>query len=477
MADYSLSGVSSGGYESQTDQIVAAYKQTQQYRIDALNTKKYDYQEKQAFFNTLNSKLSTLISRLDTFTADDAADKFVTRSITSSNTSVMTASADSDAIVGISQINVQQLATNDILISDQMNLDDDFKLKAGTQEFVLNIGENEYTINMELDGDETNEEAMKKIAKAINSFTDDDDEEIAVTAAFIKDTSTTGRLTLTSTETGSENEISFTQTKLSKELGWSNNLKSSGDSRTEANDTSAGYRYADRNELDANLTVNGIDITRSSNSIDDLLPGVTLNLKKPQEEDELPVTLTTEIDVQAVVDLLEPLLNSYNDTLEYLNYDKDIRRSESSVSGLYSRLRGTLSEKVTGLGDGDPNYLASIGINIGSDGTVSISDKERLEEVLADDPQLVANLFTAEDSFVNKVSSALENLTGSGGLFQTRALSLGDQIDYTAERTEELQARIDAQAETLRKQYEDMLEVYLEAQNQYQLLGTSSYSY
>ncbi|MBI5325561.1 MAG: hypothetical protein HZB41_09890, partial [Ignavibacteriae bacterium] len=60
-----LQGLSSSstqdtGSMSQLDLMVEAYRKTEQPKINALNTKKQNLQKRQAFFNTLNSKLNTL---------------------------------------------------------------------------------------------------------------------------------------------------------------------------------------------------------------------------------------------------------------------------------------------------------------------------------------------------------------------------------------------------------------------------------
>ncbi len=468
MADISsLLGLDTG-YQSQSDLLVSAYKRQQQPKINTLLSKQRDLESRKSFFNNLNSKLNSLISKIDDFTADNAADDFVTRKITSSNNSVLTVSANSNATLGISSVFVERLATNDNLISSRLNLSDSFGEAAGSKSFDLIIGGETHSISVEIDGTETNEEAMKKIVNAINN-TDD----IDVSAAFIKDTSTTGRLTITSQDTGSENKISFSDSSVLSRLGFSTAaLNPDTNARTIASDTAAGYQTADYADLDAKLDVNGISVVRSSNTIDDLLSGVTINLLKAQETGDQAVTLTTTVGKDEVKSLIKPLLDSYNELLDFLKSNKDTARKDVGVSTLYSDIRLLASDAVTGLEDGAPKMLTEIGIEIGSDGKLKISDEEELEDILKEDPQQVANLFVSADGFANKLQNAISNLTGDNGLIKSRTLSLGDQIDNTIERKEELEARIDQQAQALRKEYENTLQVFLEAQAQYQFLGT-----
>lgn len=473
MADItSLLGASSTSSSNQTasDLLVQAYKQAQQTRVDTLTNRQKTLETRRSFFSSLNTKLNSLVSNLDTFTADNADSKFVTRSITSSLSSVLTATASSDALVGINQIFVERLATNDTLIAKQLNLSSAFGESAGTKSIGLTVNGTSFNINVEFTGSETNEEAMTKIANAINST-----EDIKVSAALIKNTSTTGRLTLTSKETGGENKITFTDNSVFAKLGFdTSTLNPDSTGRTVATDTEAGYRTADFNTLDSKLNVNGINVTRSSNSIDDLLAGVTLNLVKPQETGDQPVTLTTAVNSKAVEDLINPLIKNFNDLLAYLRDNKTQQRADTSISSLYSNLRGILSQSVSGLPDGNPKYLTDIGLKIGTDGTLSIGDSTKLEKLLKDDPQKVADIFTSSDGFVAKINNLIKNLTGDSGLIKSRTLSLNDQIESTKDQKVQLEDRIDRQAETLRKEYESMLRVFLQAQNQYSLLSTFS---
>jgi len=325
---------------------------------------------------------------------------------------------------------------------------------------------------------------MTKIVNAINN-----DDNSTVTASLVKDTETTGRLSFISKELGSSNKIVFediinqssddsdTENDNSNErnkgllqaFGINSSLLSFD--RTTFTTTKAGFKTNDPTELDANLEVNSIPITRSSNTIEDVLPGVTINLLKPQEENDLPVTLTTEVDVEEVKDLIQPTLKAYNDILNFLNQNKTIMRNDSTVSGLYNRLRLIVSEPVTQIESDDFKYLTEIGIKINDDGTLTIDDTDKLQELLEESPNKVAHLFTSEESFTNKIQRAIENLTGPNGIIKSRTLSLSSQIDAQIKRQEELERRIDRKANALRKEYESMLAVFLEAQSQFNFLS------
>lgn len=501
MADLTTTATSSAssGYKNQSELMVETYKQTEQPKIDAITTKITSLESNKVFFSSLYNKVNALSNATDSFTGSKSASAFNTRKVTASDLTVATVTASEDAILGINTVKVNRLASYDILVSNTIQISNDTKtmfagsnkkdegLSAGSYSFKVGVGdEDKFTISVNFTGEETNFEAMQKIVKAVN-----DTDDITVTASVVKDTETTARVTFVANELGDSNKISFEDIGFNDEtdaptngnskknqgileaIGFTENLNGT-DSRIKFTTTSAGYKTVNPADLDAKLEVNGIPITRSSNSIEDVLPGLTINLLKPQTEDELAVTLTTEVDTKKVVDLIQPMLANYNEVLKYLKSETTLMRNDATVSGLYNRLRYVISDSVAQGSEGDLKYLTEIGISINADGTLSMSDSDKLKEILEDDPSKVAHLFTGTDSFTNKLITALENLTGSTGIIQARTLSLSSQIDIQTKRQEELEERIDREAQALRDEYESMLAVYLQAQGQYSLLSTMS---
>jgi flagellar hook-associated protein 2 len=457
-------GISQAG-NSNLDLLVQAYRDTQKPKLDQLSSKKTDLERRRSFFNTLNTRLNALVSQLDKFTAENSSDDFVTRAANTSDSSYLTATVISEADVGLNSVKINQIATKDILISNQLSLDGNFNQNTFT--FTLSSGENSTEITVQLDGDETNEEAMRKIVSAVN-----ENEDVKVQAAFVKDTNSTGRLSFTADDTGSENNVTISGGNELNSLGLKANLSANENNRKIADDTNAGYKTTNINDLDSEIVVNGITVKRSSNSLDDVLEGVTLNLLKPQEETDSELIVDTAIDVKAVEELIKPLLTEFNNTLKFLNANKTQQRSDVAIGSLQSRLRGIVSDSVSSVAENAPNYLLEIGVTVNDDGTLALTDTEKLKDYLSDDPQKVADLFTSSDSFVAKIESAISTLHGDDGLIRSRTLSISDQIDYTEERTSQLQSRIDQQAAALREQYTSYLENMFEAEQQLNYLFT-----
>ena len=454
----------SSANKSQSDLLVQAYQKTRQPEIDVLNQKKASLEKRQRFFLNLRTKIDSLLSNVDTFTSDNANSKFVTRTVTSSDSTVLTASSDSNAALGINTIKVDRLASSDNLVSNKMTLADATTLTPGVYNFTISGKSGSITLTSD---DTTNEKVMQKLVNAINLTTD-----ITVNANYIKVDSTSGKITITSKTTGKDNDIQFTDSSILTAFGITNAaLNPHSATRTVLGDTTAGYKEADYSNLDAKLSINGVGILRGTNSISDAITGLTLNILKPQATNDLPVTLQSSVNRAAVDSLIQPILTSYNDLLSFLKSDPAVIRSDSAISNLTSKIRSITSQAVSSVPDGDPKYITEIGIKIGTDGSLSIKDTTLLENLLKQDPQKVANIFTKTDGFTSKLNSAIANLGGTSGLIVARNYSLRSQIEATMKKTQDLQKRIDAQANIMRNEYESMLKVYMNAQNQYNTLG------
>lgn len=470
-----LTGVG-GSSETYLDQLVNSYKSTQQTKVNTLDQRKALLESKKTFYNNLNGRLNSLITQMDKLSGSSANDNFKKQSVSSTDETYVTATASGSAEIQDFNVKVNRKASNDILISKSISINDSFGMPAGTNsiEFVLN-GETK-KVDVELVGDENNEQAMKKIANAINALNSDDDQDnnIAISATYVKDTATTGRLSFNSKETGADNKINFVDSQIFEKLGLeTSKVNSDQDKRKLQSGSSAGYKTEDFSNLDSFFEINGIEITRSSNAISDVIDGVTISLIKIQEADSQTISMTTSVDTKTVSDFINPVLKSFNDIVAMLNSNKDLRRSDSSVSSLLYNLRDAATSK---LGDGTNDgfkYLSDVGITISSNGDLSI-DSDKLKEALEKNPQSVAELFTSPTGFAAKLNDAIATLKGDDGLLKTRTVSLTNQIEETKLKTESVKTRIEDQANVLRKQYTSYLKLLYEAQGQSSLSGMMS---
>lgn len=456
--------------QSQADLLVEAYKRTQSGRLNQLKERKSTLEKKSSFFTSLRSKVNNLMAQIDKFSSASASTLFITRRVNSSDSSIISATANGDALIGVNTVKVNRLASNDLLISDQLNSSQNFTVTGSNLTFKINGKD----VTVSIDPSTTNESALRLIANAINNTTD-----INATASVVKDTNTTVRLTITAKETGAENKITFDDngSGVLNALGF-NNVDPNASVRTPTNSGNqyAHFKIADVSQLDSEAEINGITIIRSSNSLSDVIQGLTINLLKVQSASDQPVTLTTEVDTTAVQNLISPLINAYNDLLQFLNNNKSLLQDEPLLRNLISNLRVLPSQAVTSAQNDNPRYLNDIGIKTNSDGSLSISDLTKLKNALATDYQKVADLFTSSDSFVKKLNNVIGLLSGDTNYLTKKTNLVQQQIYEMQKRITDLENKIDVQAENYKNEYFRSLEAYLKAQSQYTLFSNTASS-
>ncbi|MCX6148417.1 MAG: flagellar filament capping protein FliD [Candidatus Kapabacteria bacterium] len=456
------SNLSSNSSNSQTEQIAVAYRNTQKYKLDAIKKKQDTVSTKQKIYSNLNSKMNNLVSAIDNMSSSTASDKFKSKKVVSSNTAVATASASADSVIGVSSLKVDKLAVNDRLISNRLNLADSFGVDAGENSFEITVNGVIKKVSVTFDGSETNEKAFSKVTKAINLTTD-----VNVSASFVKDTSTTGRLILTSSNTGSDYKISFSDSSVLNKFGINNSDLNSSSNRSLASDKTAGYSKSNSDDLNAKAILNGINVVSSSNTLDNVLSGVKITLLKAQDASESEINLTTDIDTATVKDFINPILTSYNDILSLTKADKNTRRSDSGINNLSNAMRSISSQKVSSVTSSSYEYLGSIGIKSDKNGALSIADETLFTTALKEDANRVIDLFSSSDGFVSKVNSAISTMKGDEGLIKSRTLSLSTEANNLKNTLTSTTDQINRQAAAVKKQYEQTLKTYLQAQSQY----------
>lgn len=147
---------------------------------------------------------------------------------------------------------------------------------------------------------------------------------------------------------------------------------------------------------DASLVLDGVAVTRPSNTVDDLVPGVKLQLKAVSSG---PVAIGATQPVAAMRQAVLDFVDAYNEVKGTLDtatasgvnggaagpFGKD-----GTVRGLQRQLAGLTSTPL--VASGSVATLADLGVRTGQDGALSV-DTATLDGVLARDPAGVAALF------------------------------------------------------------------------------------
>ena len=353
----------------------------------ALTTKQEQDELKLSAWGSLKSALSGLNDYLTPLASESS---LLQRTITSSDESVFTATADESAAAGSYSVEVTSLAqSNSLYSSSYSNLTDSI----GTGELSFSFG----TVTVDGSGDPTAFTQNGDKASATVTVTDGslegirdavNDADFGVLASIVNDGSGY-RITFTSTETGAESGIQITADAALSALSFNTTESDLTQSR-------AGQNAA--------IKVNGLDISSASNTVKDVINGVTLNLNN--SDTGATKALTIAHDTASLKTAVSNFVADYNamkNVLDEYGGENGDLNGDSMVRGLKSQLRSLTSMPVDQL-SGSYNSLTSVGIEFDSDGNLSLNESV-LDAVMSSSYSSIGALFVAKgepsDSQVN----------------------------------------------------------------------------
>ena len=200
---------------------------------------------------------------------------------------------------------------------------------------------------------------------------------------------------------------------LKSESGASNEMKVTDSHSTPAYayDTTDGAQLTQRVAgVNSAFTVDGISMSRTSNSVDDLFDGFTLDLKKTSSS---AVRISSSVDLDGVSDLLTGYVDTYNQVMLNLtamgaNDPVDPENDgaligDSTLREIRSELREMSSTAIKGY-EGGPYYLSYLGVSTNRDGTLAF-DKGQMETQFKSKPETVRAFFT------NNYATSNSNIT------------------------------------------------------------------
>jgi len=220
----------------------------------------------------------------------------------------------------------------------------------------------------------------------------------------------------------------------------------------------------------AKFTVDGLAVVKDSNTISDVIDGVTLSLVSAQSADDIAagktVTVTVGQDRNLVKANLQKFVDSYNkmiQTTSELTAVVQVGEGKKPVTGPLlgdSSIRNLLSgmrKEMTQLGDGtDLRSLAELGITTGKDGKLSL-DSTKLDAALAGGGyDKVANFLAGEDGLMSRLTNVVAPYTKTDGVFDQRQKGLQTTINSIDKQRSALDLRIEKVQARLLNQYNAM---------------------
>ncbi|MCH9814186.1 MAG: flagellar filament capping protein FliD [Epsilonproteobacteria bacterium] len=315
-------------------------------------------------------------------------------------------------------IEVTKLATRDIKQSTGFASKTD-TLSAGSMN--LQIDGNSYDITIEAT------DTLESLVDKINEATDGN-----ISASILNvGGSDPYKLILKSTETGS-----------------TQNITASGD---------IAFSQVGSGATDAELSIDGISVTKASNEIDDLVEGVTINLQQTGK-----TTVDIKQDNEKILEEMNKFVEQYNSLLSKVtsatNYDTETKtagvfQGSSEIRNIKSSLSDILNTAISTNG----SMIEDFGLTADSKSGQLTLDEDKFTGLLDSDIESVTSFFIGEGSnngIFRELSSTLFDMSSSStGVIKTLSTNFDDRLDSLQDSYDKTQERLDSRYEIMQKRF------------------------
>lgn len=431
MGGLSVDGLISG---LDTSSIIEQLIEVESSVISNLESKKSTYQTKINLWQEFNTKLLSLKTSLTSLGSSSVLNSsvFSSKVATVSDSKILSASANSEALTGSYTLTVERLAYAHQIATISSYADYDTST-FGEGTITIQVGGG--TLKEVVIGSSNN--TLQGIMKAINSAK-------AGVRASIVNTQNGYKLLVTSNTAGTAGAVTIS-----------------------ANLTGGDVELSSFSEIqaaqDARIllgTTNPIVYESSSNVVTNLISGVTLTLKSSGT-----VNIQVARDREGIRSAISGFVKAYNNLVSFVekntsyNADTKIAGNLLGDANLY-RVMSNLASTVLGrISYSDSGYtnLASVGIAVDRYGYLSL-DESKLERVLEENPEALQKLFAGGDSstkgivalLVEKLDFVTDPYRGTTKTVRDHYNKVIKDID---ERIEILQERLEKEEKLLREQF------------------------
>lgn len=392
-------GISSAGIGSGLDVngIVTSLMGVEKKPLNLLAQQKSAFQSEISAYGTLNGALATFQT---TVSALSNASVFNAQNVVSANSTVFTATASGNATIGDYAVTVNQLAKSQKLASTGFSTDAT-EVGTGTltisfgdyvpasvspvvsESFTANTAKSDVVINID-----SSNNTLAGIRDAINATN-------SSVSATIVNNGTSNQLVITSKDTGKVNGLKIAV--VDDDL---NNTDATGLSQLVYDPLAAGIKNMTKVQTEQNalLNVDGIDVIKSSNTISDVIGGVTLNLLTTSASSvNLGVTSNQDkakSSVAAFVDSYNKLDATLRSLTNFAGVGKTsgVLLGDATIRSVTNQIKSVMTKAIaTG---GTITSLSQIGVAFQRDGKLAL-DTSKLSAALTSNFSEIANLFTS----------------------------------------------------------------------------------
>lgn len=470
----SAAGMASGlDIAGMTQQLVAAERKP---KADRITTQQKQVNVSLSAYGQVKSSVSAMQSMLEKFGKDEA---FNGQKATSDNSDYLSIKATAKAKSGVYNINIQQMAQSHKLMGKEL-FSADPEASLGSGEMVIKVGDKSMTLNIGEDNDD-----LSSVVDAINNA----DDNPGVTATLINTGEEGGsKIVFSTTETGENNTIEIDTSAMTGQLASLAYNANMPEAERKVEQMQAAQ--------DAKIMIdNFTTVTSSNNTFEDVIEGVTLDLKKltgtvsssesanPETDDidVKSVKITIESDEKSTKDSLKSFVDSYNslmgtiDKLTGFDADKDpddpnragALNGDSLTRSVTTQMRNLLNEPIEI--NGKLYQMSDFGISIQRDGTLELEeDSDKLDDIISENFAVIGQFFAQEDSgFLAKADKLLDSFTDkTDGSLSVKEETLKERQKSLDDDMTELNKRMVAYEDRTYKQFLAMDEAIGQMNNQ-----------
>lgn len=367
-----------------------------------LSTKATKYNTQIQGLSSLDSYLTEFQDALEDYTDSSSTTSFSAQTATVSDDDYYSVTSDGSAATGNYYITVKQIAQSS---QTALTFTDTSLSETGSLTFTVN-GK---STSIDMSGISSLSDLVTQINKDSNNP--------GVTASLIKSGDST-MLLLTSENTGAKYDVGMTYTGDS----------SSTFSQALSNKSVLSKAQDAIIELGA---TNKVEITSSSNTLENVVDGLTIKLIKAQATDADPIRTTVEVDNSTVKDNLNTFISTYNTlvtNLTKLYDDGGDLEGNSTLRTIISQLKDSMRNSLP-----SGYTLDSLGLKFTSKGKLEV-DSTTLTSALAKDPDILNKAFTDKNSLFDTIDNLLKSYTKTGGIISDIQDSTQDSLDRVTDR-------------------------------------------
>jgi flagellar hook-associated protein 2 len=208
----------------------------------------------------------------------------------------------------------------------------------------------------------------------------------------------------------------------------------------------------------ASLSIDNVPITSTSNTVSGALPGVILQLIG---QSATPLQLDVAADTSGIKQAISDFVDSYNAATSAVNVQYKVDpntyvagelASDATLRSVQASLLSDVTYSISG--NGGITGLASIGVNMQDDGTLTIDDT-KLSSVISNDLPQVQNFFqsVSPHGFGSNFATALTQMTSTGGPIRSDLAQIAKTQKTLADQISALEDQLAIKQKLLINQY------------------------